>query len=100
MYTLLFDEAEERGEKRGVARGEARGKAIGKASSAAEIVSKKVQKGKTLEQVADEMETTPEEIRKYYDAACKYISSFTGEELIEKILSEVIGEENDRKDIA
>ena len=65
MYTILFDEAEERGE--------ARGKAIGEAG----IVIKKVQKGKTLDQIADEMETTPEEIRKYYDAACKYISSFT-----------------------
>ena len=92
MYTLLFDEAEERGRADGEVRGEARNEA--------KIVSKKVQKGKTLEQVADEMETTPEEIRKFYDAACKYISSFTGEELIEKILSEVINEENDKKDIA
>ena len=33
------------------------------------------------------------------DAACKYISSFTGEELIEKIVSEVIEEKNDKKDI-
>ena len=95
MYTLLFDEAEERGEKRGEKRGVARGEA----KKEAKIILKKVQKGKTLEQTADEMETTPDEIRKCYDAVCKYVSSFTGEELIEKIVSEVIDEENDRKDI-
>ena len=84
MFTIMFDEAEARGEAR----------------KEAKIVSKKVQKGKTLQEIADEMETTPDEVRKYYDAACRYISSFTGEGLIEKILSEVIDEKNDKKDIA
>ena len=96
MFTIMFDEAEERGKAIGEARGEARGEA----KNEVRIVLKKIQKGKTLEQIADEMETTPDEIRKYYYAACKYISSFTGEELIEKILGEVIDEENDKKDIA
>ena len=82
MFTILFDEAEARGEARGEARRNA------------EMVSKKILKGKTLEKTADEMETTPDKIRKYYDAACKYIPSFTGEELINKILSEVIDKEN------
>ena len=78
MMTILFDEAEKRGE----ARGEARGKA--------EIIAKKAQNGKSLEQTADEMETSPDVIRKYYEAAVKYVSKYTGEELINKILSVVI----------
>ena len=81
MFTLLFDEAE------------AKGEAKGEANSIAELIVKKVKKGKAIEQIADEMETTPAEIKKYYDAACKYISEYSGKELISKIVDVVMKEQ-------
>ena len=78
MFTLLFDEAEAKGE----------------ANSIAELIVKKVKKGKAIEQIADEMETTPAEIKKYYDAACKYITEYSGKELVSKIVDMVMKEQS------
>ena len=86
MFTLLFDEAE--------ARGKAEGEAKGEAKSKAELIVKKVEKGKAIEQIADEMETTPAEIKKYYDAACKYITEYSGKELVSKIVDMVMKEQS------
>ena len=82
MFTLLFDEAEAKGEARG------------EANSIAELIVKKVKKGKAIEQIADEMETTPAEIKKYYDAACKYITEYSGKELVSKIVDMVMKEQS------
>ena len=82
MFTLLFDEAEAKGEARG------------EANSITELIVKKVKKGKAIEQIADEMETTPAEIKKYYDAACKYITEYSGKELVSKIVDMVMKEQS------
>ena len=66
--TILFDEAEERGIAIGEERGEARGEARGERNNLLALIKKKISRHKTFEQIVDECESTPAEIRPLYES--------------------------------
>lgn len=68
MMTILFDEAEARGKAIGKAIGEANGEVKGRANKLAEIIKKKIVRKKSFDQIVDECESTPEEVRPVYDS--------------------------------
>ena len=64
-------EGEAIGEARGEARGEAIGEARGRENNLREQVEKKIKKGKSLDQIVDECESTMEVILPIYKAVCE-----------------------------
>lgn len=68
-----------------VIRGE--GRAEGKEIYLMEQIRKKVVKGKSLAQIAEETEESEEDIRSYFEAACSAQEGETAEEIMEKVYS-------------
>ncbi len=92
----LLNEGIQIGEERGISIGEARGISIGEERGIMEGVcriilqiKKKIIKGKSIEVIADELETTVPEIQEYYDAILSQGTDKTPEEIYEYIKSKV-----------
>ncbi|MFI3172989.1 MAG: hypothetical protein R3Y58_11585, partial [Eubacteriales bacterium] len=64
----------------------AEGKEEGDSLRVISLIIKKVQKAKTLEVIADELECEPEEIQKFYDVIKNCGMDCSAEEILEKIL--------------
>jgi len=64
---VIREEGKEDGYVEGVKAGEARGEARGKEVMLRSLIEKKIQKGKALAQIADELEETEEAVRPIYD---------------------------------
>ena len=50
------------------------------------LIQKKIQKGKTLDVIADELESTVEEIKPLYDLVIKYPSDTDPAEITEQLI--------------
>ena len=75
MMTILFDEAETRGE------------AKGRANILAELIKKKIARRKSFDQIVDECESTPEEVRPVYDSIMAEMTAQKVQD-VSKILTE------------
>ncbi len=67
--------------------GRAEGRAEGKEIYLMEQIRKKVVKGKSLAQIAEETEESEEDIRSYFEAACSAQKGETAEEILKKVYS-------------
>jgi predicted transposase YdaD len=61
------------------------GKIEGENICLVEMIRKKHLKGKSLAQIADEVEEVPEEIQKYYEAVCEFPEK-NAEEIVEMFM--------------
>ena len=71
-----LNEAEKKGEIRGEIRGEKRGERKGEIKTLVEMITRKLAKGKTLEDIADELEKDVEKIRPIVMLASKYAPDY------------------------
>ena len=74
------------GEAKGEARGEARGEAKGEAKERLTLIVKKYKKGKTINQIAGDLEASVEEIREYYDLVAASAPDYDIDQMLEKMM--------------
>ena len=80
-------EGREEGREEGRAEGRSEGRAEGAVERQISLVQKKIRKGKSLEEIADDLETTIEEIKPIYDAVLKYPDDTEPEQIYEELRS-------------
>ncbi len=80
----------ERGMKQGMEQGMAQGMAQGMTAHLVDLVCRKLTKGKTLEETADELETDIEDIRPVYTAASRFAPDYDRERILTELQQETI----------
>ena len=90
MPSDALRKAEARGRTEGRTEGRAEGKAEGKAEGDTvrllRLIQRKITRGKTLAEIAEELEDTEEAIRPLYEAVHKYGADCSAEEIYGKIM--------------
>lgn len=82
---LIREEEYENGRAEGKAEGKAEGISIGDFTRLASLIQKKIIKGKPLETIANELESTVDEIRPIYDEVSKYPTDTDTAKIYEEI---------------
>ena len=74
--------------EQGFARGEEIGKEIGKEANRISLICKKLRRGKSVEEIADEMEEGLESIKAICTIASKYAPDYDSEKILKEVLHE------------
>ena len=77
-----------RAEARGKAEGKAEGRAEGRADILLHQIQKKFSRGKSLAEIADELEVSEDKIKPLYEAVEKYGADCAAEDIYEKMIGE------------
>lgn len=70
----------------GFQQGKQEGISLGQQEQLISLICKKLEKNKSIETIADELETTVNDIQKIYDMACKYAPAYDAGLVLEEFL--------------
>ena len=87
IYSVALEQGFARGEELGKKIGEEIGKEIGKELNRIDLICKKMQRGKTIEQIVEEMEIEPGVIRELCIIAKKYAPDYDHEKIYKEFRS-------------
>ena len=83
IYSSGLERGREMGKEIGEKIGKEIGKEVGQVSHRMELICKKLKKGKTLEEVAEELEEDIDSIRPIYEFASRFVQEYNWEKITE-----------------